>query len=790
MIKSYIKTALRNLRRFKLYSVINIVGLAVGMAVFILIMQFVRFQLSFDSFNKNADRIYRVVWKSIGTAGGFPASAITPEPLAPALREEFPQIESVVRIEKYYPVPVVSYGEKRFYEKRVLEADPTFFDVFTFKFLEGDSKTALDNLNSVVITQSVARKYFGAEDPIGRIMTFDSYGKSELTVTGVIEDVPANSSFKFDFLVRLQAARDVTWYMASAYTYILLKRGDTPAHLKKQFPQFLDKYVKDEFTKGGASKTVALELQPLRYIHLHSNLDSELEPNGDIRYVEIFSMIAVLILIAACVNYTNISTSRYLRRINEIGVRKAIGANRRTLIFQMLAESVLLSFVSLVISLVLVEIFSHLLIRFLPGIEVPSLSSGHSSSLSALLVVLAAVTGVLSGAYPAFYISRLEPTQMLRGSVSQLPITFNLRRVLIVFQFVIASLILLGTVVLFGQLRFIENARLGFDKENVIVVDDPASSLSQQYEPFKNELLESPYITSVTSGDVPGQGGGFTIFKYVNGRPVGVRVIDADFDYLRTLRIQLKDGRAFRSITDTANSLVNEACANVMNSGDVIGNDLHWVGRMSLGTIVGVVKNFDMTSLRDSVAPVMIRLRPGEHGNVIIRMKPTQTLQAIGAIRKTWNKFVKYRPLQFSFLSDDLNRLYTSDEKLASLFGIFAFVGIFIACLGLFGLSALTAEQRTKEVGIRKAFGASVSNIVSLLSKEFLVLVLVSNLFAWPIAYYALSKWLQGFAYRISLGIWIFVLAGVVVLAIAIVTVSYQAIRAARANPVEALRYE
>lgn len=792
MLRNYLKSTFRNLRRFKLYSVINIAGLAVGLAVFIVIMHFVQFQMSFDDFNKKADRIYRVVFKGL-TAGGSQQAAITPELLAPALKEEFPQIKSAVRIEKDYPAPLISYGAKRFYEDKFLLADSTFFRVFNFKFLQGDGQNALTSLNSVVITHSVAEKYFGLEDPIGKIITVDNgFQKRELTVTGVIEDVPPNSSIQFDFLASLMPSRDTYWFMMRAYTYILLKKGYSIKDLTKEFPAFIDKYVHSPFLKGPASKTYVLQLQPLLSIHLNSDFTSELQPPGDIRYVEIFSIIGLLILLIACVNYTNLSTSRYLRKITEMGVRKSIGAGRRTLILQILVESVVFSFISLLVSLVLVELLSRLLIGYFPGIQMPALTYGDDYLLFAFLFVLAVITGILSGGYPAFYLSRLQPTQMLRRSVNRLPVTFNMRRILIVFQFVIATVAVLAVIVLFDQLRFIENTRLGFNKENVIVVHDNSFALSRNYDAFKNSLLESPYVVSVSSGDVPGVPGSLLYPIKHDGELVRLRVVDADFDYLKTLGVRIEEGRGFTSLVDTSSVLINETCARALGLKNPIGADFGKYSSkyMPFGRVVGVVRDFHITSLRETIPPILIRLKPGEHANVMIRVRANSVPQALAVIKADWNTSVNSRPIQYSFLSDDLNQLYTSDQKLAGLFSIFAFVGIFIACLGLFGLSALVAEQRTKEVGIRKALGASVSNIVSLLSKEFLSLVLISNLFAWPIAYIALNRWLQGFAYRVNLGVWLFVLAGVMVLVVSMITVSFQAIRTATANPVESLRYE
>jgi len=787
MLKNYLKISFRNFIRSKVYSSINIIGLSIGLSVFILIMLFVQYQLSFDNFYKNSDRIYRVVWQAKSDQGNS-EYAMTPELLAPLLNEQFPQIKSVVRIEKHYPEKaLVSYGNKKFYETDFLHADSTFFNIFTLKFLKGNPKDAFSNPNSLVITSSKAKKYFGSENPVGKTLTVDN--DTRYSISGVIKDVPLNSHFHFNFLAYKQRWTNSEWFMYSAYTYILLKKGYSSNDIEKQIPAFIDRNVSSHGAGVKASKTASLLFQPLKSIHLHSNLEYEIESNGDIRYVNIFSAIAFFILLIACINYTNISTSKYLRRITEIGVRKTLGASRANLKFQILTESNLISFISLLIAVGIVEVTQRVITNF-TGIVIPPLSYGGNYLLLLFLLILAIVTGIISGLYPAFYVSRFSPSQILKKSASNLPFKLNFRKILIVFQFTIAVIIIIATSVFFSQLHFLENKRLGLDKENVIIINDHADALYSHYNTFKNELSQNPTIISVTSGDEPGENGGFFYSLNENGKPFTLRIIDADFDFVKTLGLQLKEGRTFRPIGDSSCVLINETCARLLNSKNFLGTELGKNFKRSIGKIIGVVGDFNMHSLRELITPMAIRIRPAEHGNVIIRIKPNSIRKALSGIKKKWKVFVKNRPLLYSFLNDDLNKLYTSDERLARLFGIFAFVSIFIALIGLFGISSLVTEQRTKEIGIRKVLGASFMNILAIISNEFIFLIIIANVLAFPITYYTLNKWLENYAYRITLGPIIFFSVALLSLLIAILAVSYQTIKAANLNPVESLRNE
>jgi putative ABC transport system permease protein len=787
MLKNYLKITLRNFFRYKTNSVINIAGLSIGMAVFIIIILFVKFQLSFDTFNKKMDRTYRVIWVSKSNPGNI-TYVETPELLGPALKQQFPQIESLVRIEKHYPLKaLVSYSNKSFYETDFLHTDSSFFNLFSFKFIKGNAENALDNPNSLVITQSISKKFFGSQDPIGKILTVDNTNK--YIVTGVIKDVPLNSHFHFNFIARKSEWTESYWFMFGSYTYIVLKDGQKPGDLEKQFSSFLDKNVFYPGTSTSVSKDVDLELQPLKSIHLYSNHADELEPNGSIIYVRIFLAIAFLILLMACINYTNMSTTKYLERISEIGVRKALGASNKSIGIQILTESTALAFISLIIAIVLVELLLSTLTNY-TGIEIPSLIYQGNYSLVAFLILFTIVTGVLAGGYPAFFISRRSSSLLLRKSIGFLSIKYNMRKILIVFQFTIAILIIIVTSVFFSQLHFMENKNMGFDKENIIIIKDQANTLSKGYRVFKNTLLQNPYIESVTSGDVPGENGSLTYSFSHNGKPFDIRVIQADFDYIKTLKLQLIEGRIFNSLSDSSNVLINEACAKVLNTKNINRTDFGKSFKKRLGVIIGIIKDFNMKSLREEVTPVVLQVKPFEHSNVIIRIKQNSTKEALPAIKKTWNTFVKNRPIQYSFLNDDLNKLYANDQQLARIFIIFAIIAIFIAGIGLFGVSSLITEQRTKEIGIRKVLGASVQEICFMFTKEFSTWVIISNIIAWPIAYFFMNDWLQNFAYRINISVWVFILSGVCALLIAIITVGYQAIKAATADPVKSLRYE
>ena len=784
MLKNYLKIAFRNITRQKLFSFINIFGLAIGLAVFIMIIMYVQSQLSYDKYNLKLDRIYRAVVGVKVNDNEWAQFARSSELSGPEFKNQFSQIESVARIEKHDPDKAfVTYNDKRFYEGAFLHTNSAFFDVFTFNFVEGSAANALSNPNSIVITSSIAKKYFGNEDALGKVLRIDN--KTDYSVTGVISDVPYNSHFHFDFL-----ANKTNWENTKsiAYTYILLKKGNTANDLERQFPAFIDKYfTHTRFAKQ--SDNYSIILQPLASIHLHSNINGELEPNSDIRYVTIFTAIAFFILLIGCINYTNIATSKYLKRITEIGVRKALGANKHSLATQIFAESITLSFISLILAIGMVELTAEKISNY-TGIIIPALKFQANYLFILSLLLITFVTGILSGAYPAFYVSRFSAAQILRKSLTALNLKFNLRKVLIVVQFAIAVLIITATFIFKMQLNFIENKRLGFDKENVVIVDDQAGSLSGNYNAFKNNLHQSTNIASLTSGDIPGPAGGMAYGFLQNGKPFVVRVVDVDNDYLQTLGMQLKEGRGFNSPSDTSNIVINETGAKSLARGNVIGLELGKTGRRSLGKIIGIVKDFNINSLKEKIMPVVIRLRPSEHSNVLIKVRANKVREAINEINNQWSNFVKERPIQYSFLNDVLNGLYISDEKITRLFGIFAFVSIFLACLGLFGVSALVAEQRTKEMGIRKILGASVQEIIYLISKEFVLWIIIANIISIPIAYYFMNKWLQEFAYRIDLGGWIFLLIVLVSLTIAFITIGFHAIKVANSNPAEILKCE
>jgi putative ABC transport system permease protein len=721
-----------------------------------------------------------------------------------ALIDEYPEVIQAVRLFKSHREVLVRYQDGVFNEERFFYTDPIFFDVFTMALVQGDSKTALSQPNSLVISQSTAKRYFGEEDPIGKTISVDD--KMDFKITAVAENVPANSHFHFDFLASfatLDLSQDPSWFNSCLYTYIVLPKDYPFRQLEAKFSELVRKSVGPQIQAGmGISidnffklgNKFGFFLQPLQAIHLHSNLDFELEPTSDVRYVYIFSAIAVFILLVACINFMNLSTARSSTRAKEVGVRKVLGSRRSQLIRQFLTESILLSSAALLFALALVELilpvfnsligkkltigFSHFL--FLPGI------------IGVILVV-----GIVAGSYPSFFLSAFQPATVMRGQPGAGLKSGRLRSVLVVSQFSISVILLIGTFIIASQLEYIRNKKLGFDKEHIVVIER-AGAVEKSRQAFKNDLLKNHQVLNVTvSNYLPGRGFNMIGFKAEGAATDEMEIVNlwqGDHDFASTLRLEMAAGRFF-SAEDSADSsiVINESAAELFGFEEPVGKHLMTTvkGQVEAYEVIGVVKDFHYESLHQKIRPMaIVLLSEGAGSYVSVRIGAENISRTLAFLKKTWQSFAPGQPFEYSFLDDDFDRLYRAEQRAGQLFTAFSVLAGFIACLGLFGLASFTAEQRTKEIGVRKILGASLSGIIALLSKDFLKWVLIANIIAWPVSYYAMNRWLQNFAYRISIGPWAFLSAALIALGIAILTVSFQSVRAALANPVDSLRYE
>ena len=806
MLRNYFRVALRNLRNYKAYSFINIAGLSVGIACCIMIALYVQNELSYDKFNVNADRICRP--RFLGRANGQDMNmATSPVAMGPTVYRDLPDVESYTRLSA--ASAVVRYKDKTFTEERFFGADSTVFDVFTFPLVAGNPKTALTQPNTVVITESIAHKYFGDENPIGKIL--DVGKQYELAVTGVMKDVPQDSHLHPDFLASLTTltdSRSPAWLGNNYYTYFLLRKGVSLDEFRKEFNEEVVKYVGPQF-KGvfdisldqfkTAGNKYGYTLQPLTSIHLHSHLEYEIEPNGSVTYVYIFMAIAIAILLIACINFINLSTARSERRAKEVGVRKTLGSTRSFLVGQFISESVLMSLVATLLAVGIVE----LLLPLFSSIANKKMSfSIFSDPLSIpLLLGFALLVGIISGGYPAFYLSSFRPVDVLKSKRRKGGRESFLRNGLVVFQFVISIALFIGTLVIYSQLKFVQTKNLGFDKEETLVINR-TNDLGNLIHSFEHELTANRDITSVTNstgipGDLHGDSG-FWLEGTGVDKVIDLQTMMCDFNFAKTYKLQMADGRFFSNDhpSDTAAVVVNEEVGKAFGTKDMVGRFLVLPTDRSAVQrrleVVGVVKDFNYSSLHEPVRPLVMSVLPtGSVGAfVTVRLAPGDHLSTISFIRKIWKKYAVNEGFDFSFLDDSLQNLYALDQRTNEIAGAFSVLAIFIASLGLLGLAAFTTEQRTKEIGIRKVLGASVPEVIALLSGQFTRWVLIANVVAWPLAYYIMNKWLQNFAYRTSLNTWIFVASGAIALIIALLTVSSHAIIAATANPVESLRYE
>jgi putative ABC transport system permease protein len=812
MIKNYFKIAWRNLLKNKTFSLINIAGLASGLACFILIALYVADEMSYDKYNEKASRIYRI-HSDIVFGGNKLHLAVTSDPMGATLKKDYPQVEEYVRFYASSGAKLVKKGNTFINEQNVAHADSTMFDVFTLPAVSGNTKNALNEPNTVVITASTAKKYFGTADAVGKTIETNDNNSTLYKVTAVIKDIPHNSHFNFDFIFSMDNA-DYEWGQFTSHnfqTYLLLKEGTDYKAFEKNFNPYIDKYVipfvqqfmkvksMEEMEKAG--NKLAYSLMPLTDIHLHSDRTPELSVNGSIQYVYIFSAVALFVLLLACVNFMNLSTARSASRAKEVGIRKVLGTQKKLLIGQFLTESVLMAMISLVIAIAIVwagmSYFNNLSGKSLAITDL--LKPGYLI----LLLLLPLAVGLLAGSYPAFYLSSFKPIAVLKGKVNAGFKKSSLRNVLVVFQFATSIMLIVCTIIVYRQLNFIQTKKLGFSKEQVLVVNN-TYALGKNATAFKNEISKLAGVNSATfAGFLPVANSSRNDNTYSKEavmdtkNSLSTQVWRIDYDYMKTLDMEVMSGRNFSKEygSDSSAIIINETAAKYLGYDNPIGKKLYTNGNgpatadLIAFTIIGVVKNFHYESLKQTVGPLLFHL--GDRtGATAFKISTANVQGLVKNIEEKWKTMASGMSFSYQFLDESFDDMYREEQRTGKLGLTFAVIAILIACLGLFGLATYMAEQRIKEIGVRKVLGATVANITGMLSKDFLKLVVIAAVVAFPIAWWAMTRWLQDFAFRIDIGWSVFALAGIIALLIAVLTVSSQAIKAARTNPVKSLRTE
>jgi len=801
MLKNYLKIALRNIKNHKVYSFINIFGLSVGIACCILILLYVQYELSYDDYHDNADNIYRVSreWFNSDGKTSLHLGHVAP-PGGPSLKEKYPEITEMVRFTNLGPL--VKYKEKSFSESRFFGVDKDVFKMFSWKVLRGNPDTALERPFTMLLSESTAKKYFENEDPMGKTLTLVVQGRNfDVEVTGVFEDTPGNTHVHFDAMLSMASINQAfgerfmrtNWGSNNWSTYVTLPNNYDIANLESQMLQFMRDVMNNPMVN------TRLHFWKLTDIHLHSNLDSEIEQNSDINNIYIFSAVAFFILLIACFNFMNLSTAKSANRAKEVGLRKVVGAYKNQLIAQFLSESILMAVVSLVFALIIVFLSLN---QFNAFVNLPLTLdiTGNIVLINSLIGIILFV-GIISGSYPAFFLSAFKPVKVLKGERSVNSKSSIFRTVLVVAQFGISIMLIVSMGVVSDQLDFVRNKNLGFDKEQLITFG-MTSNMRGKIESIKNQLKDHNNISEVTvSSRIPtgrlldSKGGSIGSSSDSLSR-ITFRLADikVDLDYFKTFKMEFAAGRDFSEefATDKQNAfIINENAAKNLGFTtpvEAIGVPMRY-GRKT-GHIIGVVKDFHFESLRQPIVPIIFYYGALNFRRMTLKVSPRDMNSTIAYIENIWNNFNPGITFSFNFVDDNFERLYRSDEKLGQIFRVFSILAVVIACLGLFGLASFTAEKRTKEIGIRKVLGGSVSGIVKLLTMDFAYLIIIANIFAWPIAYYFMNMWLEGFAYRTSISIYTFLISGLAAMVIALLTVSYQSIKASIANPVKSLRYE
>ncbi|GGB87648.1 ABC transporter permease [Dyadobacter sediminis] len=807
MLRSYITIACRNLVRYKGYTFINVFGLAIAIACCLVIFLFVQDELRFDRFHAKAKQIHRII-NHRSSDGVQMVMARTPPAYGPALERTFPEVLQSTRIFGFGNKELVAYGNRKFFETGILLADSTFFEMFSFPLTRGNANQVLNSPDAIVISETMAEKYFGNQDPLGKQLVLD--GSYKFRVTGIMRDMPAQSHLKASFIGSFDALREIvsaerlqSWGWQQFYTYITLSEGSDPAKLNAKLPAFLAQHAKEEASQQNSRDHY--QLQALTDIHLRSSdIEYDIVEKGNIQYIYAFSLVAVFTLLIACFNFMNLSTARSARRAREVGMRKAIGAQRIQLIGQFLGESILQTGMALVLAILLT------------AIVIPTLNNwtGKTLLLSSLstfpfllgLFGFTLLIGLLAGSYPAFFLSGFKPLHVLKGMVITGNSATFLRRNLVVVQFVVSIMLMIGAGVVFFQVRYIQEKNLGFSNEQLITMPIRNTTMLQNIETIKAELRQNPSILNATAcyGVPGGQFAGDGIVIPGRTEEFSTNMFLVDEDYIPTLGMTMAAGRNFsKSFGNDAREafILNETAVRELGWGkpeSAIGKTVNWrqwqpatpADSIKRGKVIGVVKDFNYKTIHQKIEPMVLQIVPAEFSQVVVRIRPEASRSALAMLAEKWKAAASEWPFEYTFLDEQFAAQYKSEQIFSKVFGLFTFLSIFITCLGLFGLAAFTAEQRTKEIGVRKVLGASVASIVALLSKDFLMLVLIALVIASPVAWYAMNYWLEAFAYRIEIQWWMFVLAGSLAIAIAFFTVFFQSVKAALLNPVKSLRSE
>ena len=785
MFKNYIKIALRNLQKHKMYSLLNIIGLAVGILCSLLISLWVLDELSYDRFHTHADRLYRVEFDQDYSGQLFHVN-VSPHPMAPALVEEIPEVEKATRVNRMGEF-LVKFTEKTFFEDSVLAVDPSFLEMFSYPLLQGDARTALADPFSIILTEDRARTYFGHGEAIGKTLNINN--SMDFTVTGVMKNIPRTGYLQFDAvipyeLLRTQGVNLENWDNNTTLTFALLRNNTEPDSVATKVHALM--------TKHDSSGDQIYSLRPLTQIHLHSYFGFG-GKRGNAQYITLFSVIAVFVLLIACINFMNLSTARSFKRAREVGMRKVVGAVKRQIVTQFYGESCIFTFLALILALICVNLalpaFNALTGK---DISFAALTSG-STPLAVLGILL--TTGFIAGSYPALFLSSFHPVKVLKGTVSSGASGRVFRKILVVVQFSLSISLIIGTGIVYSQLNYMKEKSLGFETDHLLTVQ-MRGGVKDSYGALKKELVKHPGVVEVSAGStkpssIYSNGGGADWEGKDPEWDVSVHFTSVDYDYIEAADIEMAGGRSysqdFPSDSESA-IVVNEELQRIMGTDSAVGKRFTFGGRTN--TIIGVVKDFHFLPLRKKIEPLALMLRPEFSRLLLIRIQPENVATTLDNLEETWSRVVPGFPFDYEFINEDFEAMYRTEQRMGSVLKYFSFLAVFIACLGLFGLASFAAEQRTREIGIRKVLGASIPRIAYLLCREFTFLVLLANFVAWPVVYLAMRNWLGGFAYRTSIGWEIFFLAGFMAFVIALLTVSYQALKTALSNPVRALKYE
>ncbi|MCJ7486603.1 MAG: ABC transporter permease [Candidatus Aminicenantes bacterium] len=797
MFRAHLKLVFRTMAKHRGYTMISIAGLALALTCAFLMLLFITFETSYDKYNVNAGRVYRVTSAWSGDRAGESAAVSGDLPLD----GQFPEVEKTARLFTYSwrEKALVAGNEKSFFEERFFLADPSIFDVLSFDFVWGDPETALAGPSDLVISESTAVKYFGRENPLGKVLAVKNLGQADMKVTGVFRDMPPNSHVHCDFIAPFSAGDTLFWSGFAArnnsYVYLLLARGASPSGLESKFPAFLAGHL------GDRSRNVSLRLQPLTAIHLRSHFSDEIEPGGNLGTVRLFGLLAFIVLAVAVINFVNLTTARSVGRAREIGLKKVSGAGRGALIRQFLAEAVLFALLALPVALALAQALLPLFNGMLDAsLTMNFKGNGRLFAGAALLTVL---TGLLSGLFPAFVLSGFRPVEVLKGKFSLGSRGAFVRRSLVVLQYAASIVLMIGAAVVATQLHFIQSKDLGFDRDQVVILPVKDAETMAGYDALKTAFLRSPAVLGVSGSEgIPSRIRRRHAVLHEGapgGEEVEYPVCFVDFDFLSTYKIELLSGRDFSpgfGSDDKLAYIINETAARSFGWADPVGKKIQLSNRDLMraefepGEVVGVVRDFHFRSLHEKIEPLVLKIRKAQFTHVAVRLAPGQVRGGLDFLAASWKQLFPGRPFEFSFLDEDIDRLYREDRRTGRVFGYATSFSILIAGLGLFGLASFSTAQRTREIGIRKVLGASAESIVVLLSREFAALVLAANILAAPVAYLLMTRWLQAFAYRTGPGAWTFIVAAALSFLTALATVSTKAMRSALSNPVDSLRYE